>query len=36
MAKKYGLILDEFSICPTCLKPIDNETTQRIIIDILN
>lgn len=35
MAKEYSLILKKFSICPTCLKPMDEKTTQKIIIDIL-
>lgn len=36
MAKEYSQILERFSICPTCLKPIDKKTTQKIVSDILN
>ncbi|HHV19601.1 MAG TPA: AAA family ATPase [Thermoanaerobacterales bacterium] len=35
MAKEYSQMLKKFSICPTCLKPIDEETTQKIVSDIL-
>ncbi|HHY42253.1 MAG TPA: AAA family ATPase [Thermoanaerobacterales bacterium] len=35
MAKEYSRILEKFSICPTCLKPIDKNTIQKIVSDIL-
>lgn len=35
MAKEYSRMLEKFSICPTCLKPIDGETTRKIVSDIL-
>jgi len=35
MAQEYSHVLEKFSICPTCLKPIDEETTQKIVSDIL-
>jgi len=36
MAKEYSQMLEKFAICPTCLKPIDEKTTQKIVLDILN
>ena len=35
MAKEYSQILERFSICPTCLKPIDKKTTQKIVSELL-
>ena len=35
MAKEYSQMLEKFSICPTCLKPIDEETTQKIVSGII-
>lgn len=36
MAKEYSRILEKFSICPTCLNPIDKKTTEKIVSDILH
>jgi len=36
MANEYGEILEKVSICPTCFNPIDKQTTQKIVSDILN
>lgn len=36
MAREYSQILERFSICPTCLKPIDKKTTQKIVSEILS
>ncbi|MGB4168289.1 MAG: AAA family ATPase [Tepidanaerobacteraceae bacterium] len=36
MAKEYSQLLERLSICPTCLAPIDKETTQKIVSDLLN
>lgn len=35
MAKDYSQMLKKFSICPTCLKPLDEKTTQKIVSDII-
>lgn len=36
MAKKYSQILQEAAICPLCLQPIDKETVEKIVSDILD
>lgn len=35
MAMDYSLLLKKFSRCPTCLSPIDKETTDRIVMDMI-
>lgn len=36
MAQKYSLLLKRFSRCPTCLSPIDEEKTHRIVGDMID
>lgn len=35
MAQKYSLLLKDLSKCPTCMNPIDKDTTEKIASELL-
>jgi tetratricopeptide (TPR) repeat protein len=35
MTRQYAYLLKKLSRCPTCLNPIDDQTAQRIIVEML-